>query len=112
MFNMLKLNGDKTGFIVFGTKQQLAKISHIEVRIINEVIAPVGIVRNLGFFMESLLKNTYHLNKIWIQLYSYLQDLRSIKTHIDHETAKVIIQATILSKIDYCNSLLVGTSQQ
>ena len=36
--------------------KHLAKISHIEVRIGNEVIAPVEFVRNLGFFMDCLLK--------------------------------------------------------
>ena len=48
----------KTEFIVFATKQQLAKISHIDVRIGNEVIAPVEFLRNLGFFMDCLLMNT------------------------------------------------------
>ena len=98
-FNMLTLDGNKTEFIMFGTKQQLAKISHIE-------------VRNLGYFMYCLLKNTYHVNKICTQLYSNLWDLRSIRTHNDIETAKIIIQAIILSKLDYCNSYLPRTSEQ
>ena len=46
------------------------------------------------------------------QLYSNLGDLRSIRTQNDIETVKIIIQAIILSKLDYCNLLLAGNSQQ
>ena len=86
-------------FIMFDTKQQLAKISHIEVRKGNEVIAPVEFVWNLGFYMDCLLKNTYNVNKICAQLYSNLWDLRSIRTYINTETVKIIIQTIILSKL-------------
>ena len=111
-FNMLKLNGNKTEFIMFGTTHQLDKISHIEVRTENEVIAPVEFVRNMGFFMDCLLRNTYHVKKIVYNLYSKLWDLRSIRTHIDIETVKIIIQVITPLKLDCCNSLLAGTSQQ
>ena len=43
-FNLLKLNGDKTEFSVFGTQQQLTKISCIEVKIEDDIVAPVAFV--------------------------------------------------------------------
>ena len=39
--HMLKLNDDKTEFIIFGTCQQLKKIDHIAIRIGSENIVPI-----------------------------------------------------------------------
>ena len=60
--NMLKLNDEKTEFIIFGTHQQLKKIDHITIRIGSENIEPAEHVRNLGFLMDKLSKNTKHIN--------------------------------------------------
>ena len=74
-------------------------------------MALVAFVRNLRYFMDELLKGNHNVNKITIQLFTCLRDIRSIRHHINQETAKIIIQAFILSKLDYCNSLLAGAAQ-
>ena len=61
--------------------------------------------------MDELLKGNYHVNKITSQLFTCLRDIRSIRHQINQETAKIIIQALILSKFDYCSSLLAGAAQ-
>ena len=98
-------------FIVFGTWQQLAKISCIEVKIRDDIVALVPFVRNLGYFMDELLKGNHHVNKITSQLFTCLRDIRSIRHHINQETAKITIQVLILCRLDYCNSLLAGAAQ-
>ena len=62
--NMLKLNDEKTKFIIFGTCQQLAKILDISIKVGLMKIQPVDEVRNLGFFMDRFLKNSAHINKL------------------------------------------------
>ena len=62
--NTLKLNDEKTEFVIFSTHQQLAKISHINIKIDSETVSPVQCVCNLDYFMDSLLKNMTHINKI------------------------------------------------
>ena len=37
------------------------------------------------------------------------QELQNIKGKLDFEAAKTVVQALILSRLDYCTSLLVGT---
>ena len=54
--NKLKLNDDKSKFIIFGTRQQLKKVTDVQVHIGNTKVVPVESVRNLGFFMDKLLK--------------------------------------------------------
>ena len=53
---LLKLNSDKTEFIPFGTRQQLAKAGDISLHISSDTIIPVDNARNLGYSMNSLLK--------------------------------------------------------
>ena len=55
--NLLKLNNNKTEFILFGTRQQLSKLNIIPVLIAigDTTVHPVEMVRNLGYIMDKLL---------------------------------------------------------
>ena len=74
--NMLKLNDEKTEFIIFGTHQQLAKISDINIKIGSTKIHPVEEVRNLGYFMDKLLKNSVHVNKLSAMMFHNLRNIK------------------------------------
>ena len=51
--NTLKLNPDKTEFIVFGSKIQHKKLNKsFPVNILGNFISPVGAVRNLGVWSD------------------------------------------------------------
>ena len=66
---MLKLNNGKTEFIVFGTSEQLENVTNITVQVEAEFIKPVKKVHNLRFFMDYLMKNGFHVNKIAAQTF-------------------------------------------
>ena len=53
--NLLKLNSNKTEFILFGTRHQLSKVCDISIQIGSDTIKPANHVRNLGFVMDKLL---------------------------------------------------------
>ena len=59
----LKLNDDKTEFIIIGTRQQLAKVSVDSLCIGDEIIKPSSVVRNLGSWFDLQLKMDLHINK-------------------------------------------------
>ena len=40
-----------------------------------------------------------------------LKNIQNIRGNLDFEAAKTVVQALILPKLDYCNSLLVGTPE-
>ena len=44
----LMLNDDKTEFVLFGTKQQLAKVNMDNIKVGTANVSPVPVVRNLG----------------------------------------------------------------
>ena len=102
--NMLKLNDEKNEFIIFGTCQQLKKNDDITIRIGSENIIPAEHVRNLGFLMDKFCKNTKHNNYLSSLLCHQLRNIWSISGKLDFDTAKTVVQALILSKLDYCNS--------
>ena len=74
--NMLKLNDEKTEFIIFGTHQQLAKISDINITIGSTKIHPVEEVRNLRYFTDKLLKKGVHVNKLSATIFHNLRNIK------------------------------------
>ena len=108
--NKLKLNDDKTEFIVFGSRQQLSKIGEVSINIGRIQVHPVDHVRNLEYHIDQLLKNGPHINKLVSNLYLQLKSIYKICKKLDQKLWKIIIQAIIQSRLDYCNSLLLGTS--
>ena len=109
--NLLKLNSDKTEFIPFGMRQQLSKVGDISLCICNDTVIPVNHVRNLGYIMDTLLKNGPHINKITSSRYCMLHDIAKVRPCLDTKTVQLIIQSLVLSHIDYCNLLLAGSAQ-
>ena len=61
--------------------------------------------------MDNLLRNHHHLSKITSTTYLNLQNIQRICPHLDLDSAKVITKALLLSKLDYCNAILLETSQ-
>ena len=107
--NLIKLNSDKMEFILFGTQQQLSKVDDISLHIGSDTIKPIDHVRNLGYIMDSLLKNGSHVNKITSSCYCKLCDIARIRPSLETKSAQLIVQALVLSNIDYCNSLLAAS---
>ena len=108
--NFLKLNDEKTEFIMFGTKQQLSKVPSTSITIGGDSIDSVNQVCNLAYHMDSELRSNIHINKLCQFCYVTLRKIRAIRHKIDQPTCQIIVQALVLSKLDYCNSLLIGTA--
>ena len=87
--NLLKLNGDMTEFIMIRTRQQLSKVGDISLQIGNDTVIPVNHVRNLGFIIDSQLKNSPHVNKITSSWYSMLCDIPKERSCLDTKTAQL-----------------------
>ena len=110
--NMLKLNDEKTEFIMFGTNHQLNKMQSTSTRIAigNTNLSAVNHVCNLVFLMDNTLKNQSHINNLTSTTFNQLMNIRRICSKLDRETTKYIIQSLVISKLDYCNSLLLRSA--
>ena len=53
---------------------------------------------------------TTHINKICRPVLYHLDNIRRIRKFLTYDNKKLLVQAVILSRIDYCNSLLFGVA--
>ena len=65
-------------------------------------------VRNLGFILDSNLTMKQHVIKICQTAYYELKRISSIHRYLTEDAAKQLVTC-VLSRLDYCNSLLMGT---
>ena len=68
-------------------------------------------VHDLGCIIDNEIKSTVHINKLTSSLFITTRKIAKIRHLIDKEMTKILMQALVLSKLDYCNSLLIGTSE-
>ena len=106
--NSLKLNDAKTEILVFGTQQQLNKITDINIRIREDIIKPTDFNRNLGAYFDSKQNGTSHVNKLSSIIYRSIKGITRIRHFLDVNTTKTLAQSLVPSKLDYCNSILLG----
>ena len=79
--HQLKINDNKTEFIVLGTRQQLAKINQnaTTIRVGNSVIRPSSSVVNLGFAFDNTMSLRSQVNSVCKQSYFQLTKISQIK---------------------------------
>ena len=109
--NFLKLNDDKTEFLMIGTPQQLTKVTTTSIKIGLDSIQKSEAARNLGFYYDAHMKSTTHINKLCSTLYLTLKNIAKIRHKIDMDTTRILVQALVTSKLDYCNSLMLGSTE-
>ena len=75
--NKLKLNPDKTEFIVFGSKSQCEKLNHsFPINILGNLLSPIDAVRNLGVWFDSDFSFFCHVMKVCKACFAHVRDLK------------------------------------
>ena len=104
----LRINDDKTKFLLVGTRQQLDKLDSCSITVGNNHISPSPSVRNLGSWFDSNISMTDHINKACNVAFYHLHNLRHIKKYLSRDFLITLVHAFITSRLDYCNGLLFG----
>ena len=104
----LKLNDEKTEFIIIGSRQQLAKVNIDHINVGTSDIRPVGSVRNLGLWFDRSMTMSSHFGKVCSKAFRGLYNIRQIRKFLSEDSTKTLIHAFVTSHLDYCNSLLYG----
>ena len=109
--NKLKLNPDKTEFIVFDSNSQCEKPYHsFLVNILGNLISPRHAVRNLGVWFDSDFSFSCHVMKVCKACFAHVWDLKRLRGHLTHEAALMAPNALVGSRLDYSNSLFRALS--
>ena len=109
--NMLKLNDSKTELMLVTSKRTM----HLHdlpnsITIGNAQIPFKQSVKNLGLTLDCHLNINAHISNIAQTCYFELQSLASIRRFLTSTATATLVSAFVLSRIDYCNSLLFGST--
>ena len=104
--NFLKLNDEKTEFILFGSEHDLKSLPELTVSVGDEEVKPSMTVRNLGAMLDSALTMIPHVNSITKACYFQIRNLSRIRSYLSEESAKTLTHAFVSSRLDNMNSLL------
>lgn len=106
----LQLNASKTELIWFGSRANLSKLSseHLVLQVGADNIQPAASVRDLGVHLDSELKMTSHVSKVASVCFYQLRRLRQVRRLVGRDITAQLISVFVLSRLDYCNSVLAG----
>ncbi|GFS19395.1 reverse transcriptase-like protein [Elysia marginata] len=106
--NKLRLNIEKTVVMYCGSQQNLKLIDNAYICFGNAKIIPSLTAKNLGVFLDSQMNMEKQVNSIVKTISYVLRNLAKIEKYLDDDSIKSIVTTLILSRLDYCNSLLAG----
>ena len=111
--NFLKANPTKTEIMLFGTPEGIRSANIKSLTVAGETAAVSGKpVRNLGMLFDSQLTMKPQVNAILRSGYFHLRNIARVRNELTEPATKSLIQALVLSRLDYCNSLLFGISSE
>ena len=107
--NKLKLNPDKTEFLLIGKERQRRKyLSMFPIELLGVETYPAKSARNLGVIFDKNFNFRSHVSAICSSCIYHIRDVRRIHRHLDLDSAKLLANALVSSRLDYCNLFCLG----
>ena len=105
--NFLKVNDSKTETILFLPNKQTPFIeSGVQIR--TKLVKPVPTVKYLGVTLDKFMIMENQINTVTKTAYYHIRRISKIRKYLDVESTKSLIQSLVISRLDYCNSLLIN----
>ena len=96
MMNSLKINGDKTEFIIFGSKP--ATYKNYFLKIDTSIILPTDCIKILGVSLDSTMTLSKHISNTCRTVYKHIRTINSIRPYLTEEAVKTLIQSVGISR--------------
>ena len=106
--NFLMLNDSKTEFICFSSKKCDSTGPFMDIKVGNDSVAVSSSVKNLGILLDSRMNMKEHISKVSRTCYAYIRSISRIRKHLSQSDTEKLVHAFISSRLDQCNSLLIG----
>jgi len=116
LWNWYKMNGmlpnaTKSEAILVGTRVQVSRFRQpTEVSIAGDSVACKKSIRSLGIMLDPELSFGGRVDSIISSCNYHIRALRHIRTALSDDLAMTVGRAIVISRIDYCNSLLFKQS--
>ena len=97
----LKLNADKTDFLIVGTPKQCGILDgFIPIRILSQNVTPAASANNLGIAFDKNFNFRQHISQTCRCCFYHIRDIRGIRRYMSLSVAKTIATALVSSKLD------------
>ncbi|KAK3518762.1 hypothetical protein QTP70_012088 [Hemibagrus guttatus] len=106
MAHQLKLNPSKTELLIIPSDPSPAQ--DLAISLSNSMISPTASARNLGVTMDNQLSFSSHVTNVTHSCRFLLYNIRRIRPFLSTQATQVLVQSLVISRLDYCNSLLAG----
>ena len=106
---LLKLNPEKSKIIVFGPPEVLDSITLHGMFLKDQCVRFVNNVKNLGFHLDSTMSMDQQVNAVVKRCFMAIRSISGIKHFIGYEQKRMLMSSLVLSQLDYCNSIYMGT---
>ena len=110
--NKLKLNEQKTEVLLCGPSSRRETVP-VDCLSVGEASIPFSnVVKTLGVTLDAELSMEQHVSAVVRSFFFHIRSLSKVRPYITYKAASSIAVCLILSKLDYCNSLLSGLPQK
>ncbi|KAM9528506.1 uncharacterized protein ACWYII_041189 [Salvelinus alpinus] len=101
----LKLNLGKTELLFLPGKD--CQFHDLAITVDNSIVSSSQSAKNLGVILDNTLSFSTHIKAV-TRSCRFIYNIRRVRPCLTQEAAQVLIQALVISRLDYCNSLLAG----
>ena len=108
----VKLNIAKTVFFLAAPKNKSRSLPSLPLTVGSTSIAPVSQCLNLGVIFDSELTMEPHVKNSCKSAFFHLRTIARIRRFLNLSATKALVHAFVLSRLDYCNSLLAGLPEK
>ena len=108
IMNWLKFNDIKTEFAIFGSKQNLAKLSTPSILVGDARVGSSNHVKILGAYLDSELEMDMQVSSVCRAAWFHLYQIGKIRQYLTEDQVKSVIHAYVTCRLDLHNGLLTG----
>ena len=102
----------RTEIILFGSKKHLAELNIKSLSVAGtDVSVASEPVRNLGAMFDSQLIMAPHVKSVVKKSSFHLRNIGKARRVLTEDATKTVMQSLVMSRLDYCNALLIGIQQ-
>ena len=110
--NLLQVNPSKTEVLWSSSSRRQNQITTSRVRIGSTYVLPFTSVRDIGLYIDCDVSLQTHVTVTVRSCFAALRQIRSVQRCLPRYALLSLIRALVVSKVDYCCSVLAGVSRQ
>ena len=112
LLHQLKLNDDKTEFMVLQSSHNLRVHGSPTLQLPQLTLTSTDTARNLGCFFDRHMQLDRLVSSYCSSAYYHLRTIKNIRHLLTLDACHATVRSLVLSRLDYCNALLGGLNNR